>query len=120
MAKTNYQTIDEYHKTFPQEKQERMEVIRQTIKKAAPETEEIIHYQIPAFRIGKDIIIYYSAYTNHITLANVWSKELLKEFSEELSQFKVTKSAILLPNIKPLPVDFIKKLILFRKKEVTK
>jgi len=117
MAKTDFKTIDEYQATFPTEIKERMQQIRDLIHEAVPGVEEVISYQIPAFKIGKVFLIYYSAYTNHISLSSPWSNELLKEFADDLKGYKVTKSAIHLPNDQPLPLDLIKRIVLFRKNE---
>jgi len=118
MAKTDFKTIDEYHSHFPADVQERMQQIRKIVREAAPEAEEVISYQIPAFKIGKDFLIYYSAYTKHISLSSPWSDSLLKEFAPELKKLKVTKSAIQLPGKDPLPMDLVKRIVRFRKKEV--
>ena len=45
-------TIDEYIAGFPQEVQEILEKIRMTIKKAAPEAQETIRYQMPTFTLS--------------------------------------------------------------------
>ncbi|GEP97028.1 iron chaperone [Chitinophaga cymbidii] len=116
MAKTDYKTIDEYQSVFPAELQERMQAIREIVHKVAPEAEEVISYQIPCFKY-KGYLIYYSAYAKHISLSHPFSEALLEKFSKELKKYKVSKSAIQLPNNEPLPVDFIERLIAFRKKE---
>ncbi len=118
MAKTDYKTINDYHQAFPEDIRDRMQTIREIVHQAAPEAEEVISYQIPAFKIGKQFLIYYSAYAKHISLSSPWSASLLKEFETELKGYKVTKSAIQLPNNADLPADFIKQLLKFRKKEV--
>lgn len=117
MTKTDYKNIDEYHNAFPTEIQERMQAIRQIIHKAAPDADEVISYQIPAFKIGKFFLVYYSAYAKHISISSPWSKALLEDFADELKEFKVSKSAIQLPNDKPLPIGFIKRIIQFRVRE---
>lgn len=117
MAKTDFKTIDEYQTTFPVEIQERMQQIRKIVHETVPGVEEVISYQIPAFKIGKFFLIYYSAYSNHISLSSPWSDELLKEFSDDLKGYKVSKSAIQLPNDQPLPTDLIRRILLFRKGE---
>lgn len=117
MAKTDFKTIDEYHATFPADIRERLENIREVVHEAVPGVEEVISYQIPAFKIGKFFLIYYSAYTNHISLSSPWSAEFLKEFTDDLKGYRVTKSAIQLPNDQPLPVDLIRRIVLFRKGE---
>lgn len=120
MAKTDYKTINEYHATFPKEMQDRMQTIRELVHNVAPEAEEVISYQIPAFKIGKNFLIYYSAYAKHISLAHPWSEALLKKFEADLKGVKVTKSAIQIPNDKPLPMDFLTRLLEFRKAEASK
>lgn len=116
MAKTDYKTIDEYHCAFPPELVERMELIRKLIHEIVPEVEEVISYQIPCFKY-KGYLIYYSAYARHISLSYPFSEGLLKAVEPELKKYKVSKSAIQLPNSEPLPLDLIKKIVAWRKKE---
>lgn len=116
MAKTDFKTVDQYHSTFPPEVVARLETIRGIIKKAAPEAEEVISYQIPAYKyLG--YLIYYSAYKAHISLSAPFSEELLAAFKKDLAKYKVSKSAIQFPNDQPLPEALIKKIIDFRVKE---
>lgn len=116
MAKTDYKTIDEYHKAFPTEIQERLQQIREIVRKVAPKAEEVISYQIPAFKY-KGFLIYYAAFAKHITISHPWSAALLKEFESELKPLKVSKSAIQFPNGDALPLALIKRIVAFRKKE---
>ncbi len=118
MAKTDYKTIDEYQQSFPEDIQKRMQTIREMVHKVVPGVTEVISYQVPAFKVGKAFLIYYSAFANHISILSPWSAELLEAFAEELKEFKVTKSAIQVTHDTPLPVDFIRKLLRFRKKEI--
>lgn len=119
MAKTDFKTIDEYHKEFPKEIQVKMQTIREWVHQIAPEAEEVISYQIPAFKIGKYFLIYYCAFAKHLTLSSPWSNAFLAEFENDLKSYKVSKSAIQIPHNKPMPTDLIKRILKFRKKEVT-
>lgn len=116
MAKTDYKTIQEYHDAQPAEAQERMQAIRDIIHKAVPDVEETISYQIPCFKYH-GYLIYYSAYAKHISLSHPFSEAFLRAFENDLKEYKVSKSAIQIPSNKPLPVDLIKRIIEFRKKE---
>lgn len=116
MAKTDYKTINEYHDVFPVDLQDRMQSIREVIRKVVPDVEEVISYQIPCFKY-KGYLIYYSAYAKHISLSYPYSDALRKKFEKELSRYKVSKSAIQFPNSEALPLDFIKGIVEFRKKE---
>ena len=106
--------IDEYISNFPYQIQKKLEELRATIKKAAPEAEEKISYQMPAFNL-KGILVYFAAYTNHIGFYPTSSG--VDAFKKELSSFKSSKGTIQFPIDKPLPLDLIKKIVIFRIKE---
>ena len=44
-----------------------LEKVRETIRAAAPEAEEVISYRMPAFR-GHGILLWFAAFKNHIGL----------------------------------------------------
>ncbi|MEQ7802411.1 DUF1801 domain-containing protein [Pedobacter sp. ASV1-7] len=113
--KKKFTTVDEYINTFPEHVQFLLEVIRDTIKEAAPEAEEVISYNIPAFKFH-GMLIFYSAYKNHISISIPPSK-VYEVFKEELSAYKVSKSAIQLPLNEKLPVKLIENMTRFRLKE---
>lgn len=116
MAKTNYQTIDEYHQAFSGEVLERMKTIRKIIKEVVPAVEECISYQIPCFKYN-GYLIYYCAFPKHITLSNPYSEAFWEHFKADLEGYKTSKSAIQIPADKPLPEKLVKKIVTFRKKE---
>lgn len=116
MAKTDYQSIDQYHEVFSGEALQRMKTIRKIINDTVPEAEECISYQIPCFKY-KGYLIYYSAYPGHISLAHPFSAAFLEHFKEELQEYKVSKSVIQFPNDRPLPEKFIRDIVAFRKAE---
>jgi uncharacterized protein YdhG (YjbR/CyaY superfamily) len=118
VPKTDYKTIEDYHEVFSGDTLERMQTIRELVHKIAPEVEEVISYQIPAFKIGdKFHLIYYCAFAKHLTISSPWSESMLKEFETELKDYKVSKAAIQLPLDKPLPLELIKRILKFRKSE---
>ena len=116
MAKTDFKSIDQYHKMFSPELVRRMQQVRDIVHEIVPDVEETISYQIPCFKYN-GYLIYYAAFAQHITLSHPYSKEFLAEFAEELKGFKVSKSAIQFRNDKPLPHDLISRMITFRKNE---
>ncbi len=118
MAKTDYQSIDEYHRTFPKDIEVRMQSIRDLVHQIVPDVKEAISYQIPVFKIGKHPLIYYSAYPKHISLSSPWSDRFRVEFSKQLEDYKVSRSVIQFPHGKALPMDFIEQILKFRKKEI--
>jgi len=58
-------TIDEYLATLSAGKRAALQKLRRAIKSAAPEAEERISYQLPAFRFRGRILVWFGAATNH-------------------------------------------------------
>src|SRR5262245_22401176 len=52
MAKTDFRSVDEYIATQPEAVRGTLERVRATIRKALPKAEEVISYQIPAYRLA--------------------------------------------------------------------
>ena len=106
--------IDEYIGGFPNDVQEILEKIRDTIKKAAPDAKEKISYSMPAFE-QNGIVVYFAAFKNHIGLYALPSGH--EEFKEELSKYKSGKGSVQFPLDKPIPYDLITKIVKFRVQE---
>jgi uncharacterized protein YdhG (YjbR/CyaY superfamily) len=106
--------IDAYISGFPETIQNLLQEIRATIKKAAPQAEEVISYGMPAFR-QNGMLVWFAAFKNHIGFYPIPSG--IEAFKEELSAFKGTKGSIHFPLDKPLPVELISRIVSFRLKE---
>ncbi|MDD4971677.1 MAG: DUF1801 domain-containing protein [Paludibacter sp.] len=103
--------IDAYIAGFPEPIQDLLQEIRATIKRTAPEAEEVISYGMPAFR-QNGILVYFAAFKNHIGFYPIPSG--IEAFREELSAFKGTKGSVHFPLDKPLPVELIARIVNFR------
>jgi uncharacterized protein YdhG (YjbR/CyaY superfamily) len=114
MKSSNFKSIDEYISTFPKNVRLVLEELRQTIKKAVPEAEETISYQMPAFRY-KGMLVYFAAYKKHIGFYPTSSG--IEAFKKELSKYKSSKGAVQFPIDKPLPLTLVAKIVQFRLKE---
>lgn len=112
MNKSN--EIDLYIAGFPVETQVILENIRETIKKAAPDAEEVISYKMPAYKL-KGILVYFAAYKNHIGFYPTGRG--IEAFKNELTKYKWSKGTIQFPLNKPIPFGLITKIVKFRVKE---
>ncbi|HEX6269907.1 MAG TPA: DUF1801 domain-containing protein [Anaerolineales bacterium] len=112
---TGPKTIDEYIAGFPPDVQEILEKIRMTIRKAAPDAEETISYQIPTFNLNGKYLIYFAAYKKHIGLYPAPIGNV--DFKEDLSAYQAGKGTLRFPLDKPIPFDLITKIVKFRAKE---
>ncbi len=103
--------IDEYISGFPPEVQERLEQMRATIKKAAPQAEEVISYAMPAFKLN-GMLVFFAAFKNHIGFYATPTGH--EAFKEELSAYKAGKGSVQFPFDQPLPLDLVTKIVKFR------
>ena len=115
MDKKIYLNIDQYIADFSEEVGEILSQIRSCIKQAAPKAQEVISYNMPAFKQGK-ILVYFAAFKNHIGFYALPSGNLA--FQQELSKYKVGKGSIQFPINQPMPFELIKQMVAFRVEEV--
>lgn len=115
MAK-RFKTMDEYIKTFPEDVQDILEKMRQTIQKAAPEATEAISYQMPTFKLNGKNLVHFAAWKNHIGFYPTPSGT--EAFKKELSRYKGAKGSVQFPLEEPIPHDLVKKVVKFRMKEI--
>src|SRR5687767_797488 len=118
-----FETTEEYISTFTKDVQEILQKIRKTIQKAVPEAEEVISYQIPAFRVDASDkyhgwILYYSAYKSHFSLSCPPPFTIFEVFKKELAPYELSKSAVRFPLDKHVPVTLISEMAKFRAKEI--
>jgi Uncharacterized conserved protein len=76
MVKTDFQSVDEYIASQPETVREVLERVRSAIRKALPGAEEVISYQIPAFKLHGGPVLYLlggGSTTRFTPLAITWS-----------------------------------------------
>ena len=79
-AKKQFETIDEYIKTFPKDVQIILGKMRETIKRAAPDAVETISYQIPTFKLKGTSLVHFAAFRKHIGLYPPAPREFERKF----------------------------------------
>jgi len=114
MEKNNFKNVEEYISGFPRNVRTLLEQMRTTIKKAAPEAQEVISYQMPAYKCF-GALAYFAGYKSHIGFYPTASG--IKAFKKELSIYKGAKGSVQFPLDKPLPVSLITKIVKFKVKQ---
>ena len=107
-------TIDEYIAGFPDEMKTRLQAIRSTIRKAAPEADETINYAIPTFTLNGNLV-HFAGFKNHIGFYPAPSG--IEAFRKELSVYEGAKGSVQFPLDKALPLALVTKIVKFRVKE---
>jgi uncharacterized protein YdhG (YjbR/CyaY superfamily) len=110
-SKPKFSNADEYIAMFPDNVKEVLQKIRLTIKKTAPAAEEVISYQMPAFKLN-GMLVWYAANKEHIGFYPTPSP--IRVFKKELANYKTSKGAIQFPIDKAIPLKLIKDIVEFR------
>ena len=109
--KVSFTSTDEYIAASPKEIQKKLQELRKTIKAAAPEAQEKISYQMPAFDL-KGNLVWFAAFKNHIGFYPMPSG--IQAFKKEFSVYEGSKGAIRFPLDKPFPLKLVSKVVKFR------
>ncbi len=107
--------IDDYLAQLPENQRIMLEELRQTIREAAPQAEEVISYQMPAFKYN-GMLVYFAAFKNHCSLFG-GNASVIKEMAAELKDYKTSTGTIQFTDDKPLPAALVRKIVLARVKE---
>ncbi len=107
--KTKARTIDEYLAPLPAGQRAALEKLRRTIRAAAPQAEECISYQLPAFRY-QGALVAFGAWAKHCAFYPM-SAALLAAHQQELSRYETSKGTIRFQPDRSLPVALVRKLV---------
>ena len=101
-------TIDDYIAGFPPTVRTILKKVRATVRAAAPDAQEVISYQMPAFR-QDGILIYFAAFKAHIGIYPPVSGDTRLE--KALARYAGPKGNLKFPLDEPIPHDLIRRIV---------
>jgi uncharacterized protein YdhG (YjbR/CyaY superfamily) len=116
MAKTDFKSVDAYIAAQPDANRPVLERVRSILRKALPAAEEIISYQIPAYKIDGRAVIYFAGWKKHYSLYPL-SDALIKAFKDEIKGYEMSKGTLRFPLDEPIPAKLIERIAKFRARE---
>jgi uncharacterized protein YdhG (YjbR/CyaY superfamily) len=119
MAKTDFKSVDDYISSRPEAVQGILQRVRTIIRKAMPGAEEVISYQIPAYKLNGRPVLYFAGWKQHYSLYPS-SAPLVTAFKKELAGYEISKGTIRFPLSEPIPVKLIERIAKFRVKEASR
>lgn len=114
MKTAPFNNVDEYIAGFPSKTRSLLKEMRKLIKDTAPAAEEVISYNMPAFK-QNGMLVYYAGNKAHIGFYPTASP--IQVFKDELATYKTSKGAIQFPIEEGIPAALVKKIVRFRVKE---
>ena len=117
MAKTDFKSVDEYIAAQPKAVQASLRRVRSILRKALPGAEEVISYQIPAYKRDGATVIYFAGWKEHYSLYPVTAR-LIAALEADLEPYELShKGTVRFPLAGPIPVRVIERVVKFRAKE---
>lgn len=109
MAKTNFQSIDEYIAACPPESQDYLQQIRKLIRSLVPDAKERISYQIAAFERNGKNIIHFAGWKKHVSLYPVPAGS--EAFERQIAKYVDGKGTLKFSLDEPLPLKLIERVV---------
>jgi uncharacterized protein YdhG (YjbR/CyaY superfamily) len=91
--------------------------VRNAIRKAVPEADEVISYNIPTYKLQGEPVLYFAGWRQHFSLYPV-SASLLAALRHDITPYVVHKGTMRFSLSQPVPVKLIGRIAKFRAKEV--
>lgn len=112
-----YNTVEAYIGAFPPEIRKVLEEVRAVICKAAPMATEKISWGMPTYHFHENLV-HFAAAKKHVGLYP--SPAAVIHFADKLTAYKTSKGAIQFPFSKPIPLELIEEITLWRVAQVEK
>lgn len=101
-------TVEEYIRSFPDEVQNILEEVRQTLHRVVPDAGEEISYQIPTITLGGKYVVYFAAWKDHISVYPLPAGD--DAFQRDIAPYKSGKGTAKFPLSQPIPYGLIEQI----------
>lgn len=108
-------TVDEYIHQFNGEARARLEEVRRAVRSIAPDAEEGIMYGLIGYKLHKKPLVYFGGFARHTGFYATPNGH--EAFAKDFAQYKQGKGSVQFPLDQPLPIDLIKRVVEYRKKQ---
>ena len=117
MANNAPNSVDDYLKQLPERTRLPLEQVRNAIRRALPNADEVISYKIAAYEVNGKIALYVAGWKQHYSLYPAGDR-VMTALKKELTPYKVQRGTIRFPLDKPVPAKLIEKIARLRAEEV--
>ena len=119
VPKPDFKSVDDYIAAQSDDARDVLQRVRSVIRKALPKAEEVISYNIPAYRLHDKVVLYFAGWKQHFSLYPIGAR-LTAVLKNELAQYEFNnKGTVRFPLSEPVPVKLIERIAKLRAAEVT-
>lgn len=109
--------VTAYIAGFPRPVRTVLARVRSIIRNAVPAADEMISYQIPAYKLQGQPVLFFAAWKEHYSLYPS-NAQLVAAFKKELAPYERAKGTIRFPLSEPVPARLIERIARFRAKQI--
>lgn len=110
-------SVDDYLAGLPADRRVALQELREAIREAAPQAEEGIAYNMPAFRLRGRFLVSFQAFKAHTSLFPA-SDRVREALGPDLAPYLHGKGTIRFPASEPIPLNLVTWLVQVRLAEV--
>ena len=103
-----FTSVDDYIGSFPSDVQEKLQAVREAMRRGAPGTAEAISYGIPTFKLAGRYVIYFAGWKEHIAVYPI--PNLDDDLAQQVAPYQSGKGTLKFSLDKPIPYDLIERL----------
>lgn len=108
--------VEQYINQFDGEVHARLVQLRELVRTEAPDAVESFSYGLVGYKLNGKPLVYFGGFAKHVGFYATPNGH--EAFREDFAKYKQGKGSVQFPNDQPLPVDLIKRVILYRKEQV--
>jgi uncharacterized protein YdhG (YjbR/CyaY superfamily) len=109
-------SVDAYLAGLPDDRRARLEDLRRIVRAAAPDADEVIAYNMPAYRLAGRFMVSFEAYAKHDSLFPA-SQAVVDALGDEVAPYVKGKGTLQFPASQPLPLDLIERIVRILREE---
>jgi uncharacterized protein YdhG (YjbR/CyaY superfamily) len=117
MGKTGTMSVEAYIASQPNALRVALTHVRVAIRNGVPEAEELISYDMPAYKFRGEALLQFAGWKRHYSLY-LATKRIVAAFADELEPYDVKKGTIGFPLSEPVPEKLIGRIAEFRANEI--
>lgn len=114
----HFKSVDDYIESQPDDVQIALKRVRSAIQKAAPDAEETISYNMPAYRLHGSQVLFFAGWQQHYSLYPA-SERVVAALKDGLAPYEIRKGTVRFPLSRPVPVKLIEQIARLRVQEAS-
>jgi len=105
--------VDAYIAALAEDRRGPMTELRETVRAAAPDAEEVITYKMPGFKARGSFLVSYDAFKQHYSLFP-WNEEMVAELGDQIAPYVKGRGTLQFPASQRLPLDLVRRIVEIR------